>query len=326
MNASLGGNLLSIVVPVYNEADVLPELYRRLQAVRDGLADIDVELVFVNDGSRDDSGLVIRELADADDSVGVVELSRNFGKDVALTAGLDFAKGDAVVVMDADLQDPPELISDMVAKWRQGFDVVYGQRISREGETFFKKGTAFVFYRLVNALSKVELPIDTGDFRLISRRVLDSVSQCRERHRYLKGLFTWVGYRQTALPYTRVPRLSGKTKYSYLKLWNFALEGITSFSLLPLKAATYAGVFVAFLALAYLVTVIVKTLLFGDPVRGWPSLMVVILFLGGVQLICLGVIGEYLGRVFNEVKKRPLYLIDAHKPSHFQKPSERIEE
>lgn len=319
------GKLLTIVVPVYNEEDVLPEFYRRLQAVREGLGRVDTELVFVNDGSSDGSASIIRELAEADGSVGFVDLSRNFGKDIALTAGLDFAKGDAVVVLDADLQDPPELIPEMVDKWRQGYDVVYGRRISREGESLFKKSTAYAFYRLVNGLSKVELPLDTGDFRLISRRVLDSVSQCRERNRYLKGLFTWVGFRQTELPYKRVPRLSGNTKYSYRKLWNFALEGITSFSELPLRAATYAGVFVAFLALAYLVTVVIKTLLYGDPVRGWPSLMVVILFLGGVQLICLGVIGEYLGRVFNEVKRRPLYLVDAHKPSHFPNSNSRIE-
>jgi polyisoprenyl-phosphate glycosyltransferase len=245
----------------------------------------------------------------------VVNLSRNFGKEIATTAGLDHAQGDAVVVIDADLQDPPELIPDLVAAWRHGFDTVYAQRRTRSGETGLKRATAAVFYRLMRRLGRVELPPNTGDFRLMSKRVVDAVRQLREQHRFMKGVFAWVGFPSCAVPYDRAPRHAGVTKWSYWRLWELALEGITSFTVMPLKVATYLGLFVAFLAVVYAVQVVVKTLLFGNPVAGYPSLMTVVLFLGGVQLVTLGVIGEYLGRVFNETKQRPLYLVEAYEPS-----------
>jgi glycosyltransferase involved in cell wall biosynthesis len=250
-----------------------------------------------------------------DDRVAVLSLSRNFGKETAITAGLDHATGDAVVVIDADLQDPPELISELVANWREGFDMVYAKRRSRAGETWLKRGTARIFYRLMQRMGDLKLPEDTGDFRLMSRRVVDAVRQMREQHRFMKGLFAWVGYPSTYVLYDREARSSGISKWSYWKLWNLALEGITSFTVMPLKFATYLGLMVALMSGVYAAQVVVKTLIIGNPVAGYPSLMTVVLFLGGVQLMFLGVIGEYLGRVFNETKQRPLYLVERYLPS-----------
>jgi glycosyltransferase involved in cell wall biosynthesis len=273
------------------------------------------EVVYVNDGSTDGTLAVIEGLLRTDDRVAVLSLSRNFGKETAITAGLDHAVGDAVVVIDADLQDPPELIPALVSCWRSGFDMVYAKRRSRAGESWLKRGTASGFYRLMQCMGDLKLPEDTGDFRLMSRRVVDAVRQLREQHRFMKGLFAWVGYPTTYVLYDRAPRCSGKSKWSYWKLWNLAIEGITSFTVMPLKLATYAGLVVALLSGVYAAQVIVKTLIIGNPVAGYPSLMTVVLFLGGVQLVCLGVIGEYLGRVFNETKQRPLYLVERYVPS-----------
>jgi glycosyltransferase involved in cell wall biosynthesis len=303
---------LSVVVPAYNEEEVLPELQNRLSAVLEGLG-AEWEILYVNDGSRDGTLGVINGFADP--RVAVIDLSRNFGKEIAMTAGLDHARGDAVVVIDADLQDPPELIPELVRKWREGFDVVYARRAAREGETLVKKATAKLFYRAIQSLSRVDIPPDTGDFRLLSRRAVESLKLLREQHRFMKGLFAWIGYPHVAVYYRRDPRFAGEPKWNYWRLWNFAIEGITSFSIAPLKLATYVGLLTALGAFIAAAVVVYKTLVYGDPVRGYPSLMVVMLFLGGVQLMSLGMIGEYLGRMFNETKRRPLYLVNRFLPS-----------
>jgi len=306
--------ILSVVVPVFNEEECLLEFHKRTSTVLNYLK-INWEIIYVNDGSSDETIKILNGLGDK--RVGIVDLSRNFGKEIAMTAGLDHAQGDAVVVIDADLQDPPELIPELVAKWKEGFDVVYARRTSRDGETFLKKMTAKYFYRTIQSMSLVKIPEDTGDFRLLSRRAVDAIKQLPERHRFMKGLFAWIGYPQVAVYYHRDPRYAGKSKWNYWKLWNFALEGITSFSIGPLKIATYVGLFIALDSFFYAAFIIYKTLMYGDPVKGYPSMMVVMLFLGGVQLIFLGMIGEYLGRMFNETKNRPLYLVNKYIPSSF---------
>ena len=299
---------LSVVVPAYNEEQVLPAFHKRLSTVLDSIS-MDAEVVYVNDGSTDNTLTVIQHLRQSDPRIGIVDLSRNFGKEIALTAGLDHVSGDAVVIIDADLQDPPELIPEMLKYWTDGYDVVYAKRISRDGESRIKQGTAYAFYRVIQKVSRVKIPEDTGDYRLLSRRAVDALRQLREQHRFMKGLFAWIGYPQKAVMYKRDGRFAGQTKWNYWKLWNFAIEGITSFSIAPLKVATYVGLMIAIGAFMYSGIIIYKTLVYGNPVAGYPSLMVVILFLGGVQLITLGVIGEYLGRMFDESKQRPLYFM-----------------
>ena len=307
--------LISIVVPAYNEADGIAEFNRRLSDVRAKLWERS-EVIYVNDGSRDDTFAILRLLRERDPTISIVNLSRNFGKEIALTAGLDHSHGDAVIVIDADLQDPPELIPVLIKRWREDeADVVFARRSSRAGESWFKKVTAYGFYRVINAISRQRVPVDTGDFRLLSRRAVDAVTMLRERHRFMKGLFAWIGYRQVAVPYERDSRLAGSTKWNYWRLWNFSLEGITSFSIAPLKVATYIGLFTAIIAVVYGILIIGRTILFGNPVPGYPSLLVIMLFLGGVQLVSLGIIGEYVGRIFNETKQRPLYLVDAILPA-----------
>ncbi len=307
---------ISVVVPCFNEGAVLPAFHRRLSVVMHALGER-WEAVYVNDGSEDDTFSVLERLAASDTSVALLNLSRNFGKEIAMTAGLDHAAATgAVVVIDADLQDPPELIPELVAVWRQGIDVVYAQRRRRSGESLAKLGTAKAFYRVMERLStRVALPPDSGDCRLMSRRSVDALLRLREHHRFMKGLFAWVGYPSQAVLYDREPRAAGHSSWNYWALWNLALEGITSFTVLPLKIATYIGLFTALAALLFGGQLIVRTLLFGNHVAGYPSLMAVILFMGGVQLMTLGVIGEYLGRVFNEVKRRPLYLVERYLPS-----------
>jgi glycosyltransferase involved in cell wall biosynthesis len=309
-----GRELLTVVVPAFNEAAVLPAFHARLAAVLDRL-DLAAEVLYVNDGSADATLAVLERLKATDARVAIVDLSRNFGKEIALTAGLDHALGDAVVVIDADLQDPPELIPELVARWRQGYDVVYAQRTARDGETALKRLTAFLFYRLMQRIGRVRIPRDTGDYRLLSQRAVEALRRLREHHRFMKGLFAWIGFAQTAVPYRRDARLAGETKWNYWRLWNFALDGITSFTTVPLKLATYAGLAVAGLAFTYGLFIVVHTLVLGNPVPGYPSLLTVILFLGGVQLFFIGVIGEYLGRIFNETKQRPLYFVNAYHPA-----------
>ena len=300
---------LTLVIAAYNEQESLPLLQPRLAAVLDAMPDVDGRVLYVDDGSRDGTWDVMQSLAAADPRVSLLRLARNFGKEPALTAGLDHVDSDAAVVLDADGQDPPELLPAFVARWREGYDVVYGTRTHRLGESWLKRFTAAVFYRVMNSLSDLPIPQDTGDFRLMSRRVLDALRQLRERQRFMKGLFTWVGFRQTAIAYERAPRLAGATKFSYWRLWNLALEGITSFSTLPLRLATYVGVVTALVAFGWGGWIIARTLVWGDPVQGWPSLMTVVLFLGGVQLMALGILGEDLGRLYVEAKQRPLYLV-----------------
>jgi glycosyltransferase involved in cell wall biosynthesis len=313
---------LSVVIAAYNEAQALPGMHERLARVLDGI-ELHSQVIYVDDGSRDATWRVLCEIAVADPRVQLLRLSRNFGKELALTAGLDRADGDAVLVLDADGQDPPELLPAFLAKWREGFDVVYGRRSSRAGESWLKRFTAGSFYRVLNRLSPTSIPADTGDFRLMSRRVVDALRELRERQRFMKGLFAWVGYPQVAIDYQREPRIAGRSKFNYWRLWNFALEGITGFSTAPLRVATYFGLGTSLVAFGYGSWVIVRTLLRGDPVPGWPSLMAVVLFLGGVQLMALGVIGEYLGRLYLEAKQRPLYLVQEWLPGSGQAQSSR---
>ncbi|KAM3099444.1 glycosyltransferase family 2 protein [Phormidesmis sp. 146-35] len=299
---------LSVVIPCYNEGANVDYLFERLFASLDKL-NVKYEIVCVNDGSKDDT--LERLIAYHRDhpTVKVVNLSRNFGKELALSAGLDYTNGATIVPIDADLQDPPELIEEMLDKWREGYDVVYAIRRSRQGESWLKRLTANLFYRVISGISNVYIPRNTGDFRLLDRRVVDVIKQMPERTRFMKGLFAWVGFKQSHIYYDRPQRHQGKTTWNYWRLWNFALDGITSFSLVPLKVWSYLGFMMSVLALFYAAYLIVRTLILGIDVPGYTSLMVVVLFLGGMQFIMLGIFGEYLGRIFEEVKGRPLYLV-----------------
>ncbi len=299
---------LSVVAPVYNEEAILPELYRRVREVLDG-AGLSWELVLVNDGSRDRSPQIMRELHARDPRVKVVDFARNFGHQIAITAGADYATGDAVVIIDADLQDPPETILDLVAKWREGYEVVYAVRSERKGETWFKEFTAKAFYRLIYRITDINIPQDTGDFRLMDRKVVDALKQMREHHRFMRGLSVWVGFRQTGVKYVRAERYAGETKYPLKKMVKFALDGITSFSYLPLQLAMYLGFIAAGLSVLGIIAAIILRLSGSHAFYGQASTLVSVLFLGGVQLICLGIIGEYLGRIYDEVKNRPLYIV-----------------
>ena len=320
-NESNNPRLLSVVAPAYNEGAGLNEFYTRLvEAVKE--LDLELELIYVNDGSNDDTFEIMLKQHSNDSRITIIDLSRNFGKEIALTAGLDYASGDAVVVIDTDLQDPPELISKMVEKWDEGFEVVNAKRIKRKGETAFKKITSYLYYRFLDQLSDIRIPKDTGDFRLLSRIALDSLLELREKHRYMKGLFAWVGYTQTEITYERDERFTGESKWSFWSLLDLAFEGLTSFSVLPLRLASMLGFLTAFAGLIFAIFVIIKKIMFGDPVAGYPSLVVLIAFIGGIQLLALGIIGEYLGRVFNETKNRPLYLIKDIKPSNYSKKGE----
>lgn len=304
-----GKDLVSVVVPVFNESAVISAFFERASRALRELPDADYELVFVDDGSTDDSYAQLAALAASDPRVRVVKFSRNFGHQIAITAGLDHASGDAVVVIDADLQDPPEVIARMVEQWRAGFDVVYGVRADRAGESAMKLMTAKAFYRLLNRITKISIPVDVGDFRLISRRVADHLRQLREKDRFVRGLVSWLGFRQTGVGYNRESRFAGETKYPYSKMLKFAFDGVTSFSTVPLKLASWLGYAASFLAFLYLLSVFVQKLR-GITVPGFATIMVAMMFLGGVQLICLGIIGEYLGRVFNECKPRPVYVVE----------------
>ncbi|OQA39806.1 MAG: hypothetical protein BWY52_03022 [Chloroflexi bacterium ADurb.Bin325] len=299
---------LSVVAPVYNEEAILHELYRRLTAVLDG-AGLDWELVLVNDGSRDRSPQIMRELHAADPRVKVVDFARNFGHQVAITAGADYAQGDAVVIIDADLQDPPEVILDLLAKWREGYEVVYAVRAERKGETWFKEFTAKAFYRIIYKITDIDIPMDTGDFRLMDRKVVEALRTMREKHRFMRGMSVWVGFKQVGVQYVRAERYAGETKYPLKKMLRFALDGITSFSYFPLQVATYFGFIAAALAVLGIIVTVILRLSGSHAFYGQASTLVAVLFLGGVQLISLGIIGEYLGRIYDEVKGRPLYIV-----------------
>ena len=301
--------LLSVVVPCYNEEEVIGETIRRLQAFCADLADMQVELVFVDDGSRDRTRELLRAFAATDARVRVIGFARNFGHQIAVTAGIDAACGDAVVLIDADLQDPPEVVHEMVAKWREGYDVVYGTRTERPGESAFKLATARAFYRLLNRLSDVPIPLDTGDFRLMSRAVVETLKAMPERDRFVRGMVSWVGFRQIALPYRRAERFAGESKYPLSKMLRFATDCILSFSIKPLQMSVTLGSLAAALAMSGIAYALYLRIFTSVWVEGWTALMIAVLFLGGVQLICVGILGEYIGRIYNEVKRRPLYVV-----------------
>jgi len=300
---------ISVLIPVYNEQEVLDHLYSRLIQLAKDEPKYHFEFFFVNDGSRDETLSMIKHYAEIDTRVGYLNFSRNFGKEIAMIAGLDHVIGDATVIIDADLQDPPELIHQMIDFWEEGYDDVYARRRSRSGETWLKKTTSKMYYRLLQRVSEIEIQPDTGDFRLLDRRVVDALKQFRESERYTKGMFSWVGFRKKEIIYDRDPRAAGSTHFRYGVLVNFAIDGITSFTTAPLRLSTYLGFFISLIAFVYIIVIIFQTI-FGSHLSGYPSMMAVILFLGGVQLVSLGIIGEYIARIFNETKQRPLYLVE----------------
>nr|WP_255772798.1 glycosyltransferase family 2 protein [Paracandidimonas lactea] len=299
---------MSVVIPLYNEHEVIVQMHERLTAVLVNLG-IPYELVLVDDGSRDGTPHAMSELAQEDPAVTAVFLSRNFGKEAALTAGLEHAAGDAVIIMDADLQDPPELIPKMLQAWKEGADVVCMRRRSRAGETWLKRLSAHHFYRVLNAISDVDIPPDTGDFRLLSRKAVYAINQLNERNRYMKGLFAWIGLPTTVIEYDRMPRAAGVTKWDYMGLLNLAFQGITSFSIAPLRLAMAAGLVTALFGILFTLWIVVKALVLGDPVQGYPSLISMITILGGAQLLSIGLLGEYIGKTYYEAKQRPVYLV-----------------
>ncbi|MEJ2759294.1 MAG: glycosyltransferase family 2 protein [Anaerolineales bacterium] len=300
--------VFSVVVPMYNEEESLPVLYERIVKVMDTTGEA-WEFVLVDDGSSDRTAAVMRELAEADERVRPVIFSRNFGQQSAVKAGLDYARGQAVVVIDADLQDPPEVILQLIEKWREGYEVVYAQRTVREGETFFKKLTARLFYRLINRITDINLPLDTGFFRLLDRRVVDEINKLTEHHRFFRGISIWVGYKQTAVPYRREARYAGETKYPLRKMMKLAMTAITGFSYFPLQVATYLGFISSGISILFIPVVIIMRLMGNQEFLGQASTLISVLFLGGVQLIFLGILGEYIGRIYDEVRNRPLYIV-----------------
>jgi len=303
---------ISILIPAYNEEAVLEKLFVRLGNLANGTKDYEFEFLFVNDGSRDKTLEIIKEHAETDKRVSYVNFSRNFGKEIAMIAGLDHVTGDATVIIDADLQDPPELIPKMIAFWEQGYDDVYAKRKSRKGESWFKRNSSKLFYRILQRFSDVTIQEDTGDFRLLDRRAVEALKQFRESERYTKGMFSWIGFNKKEILYDRDERAAGETKWNYPKLINLAIDGVTSFTTAPLRISTVIGVLVSLFTFIYLVYLVIRTLFFGSDLSGYPSMMAVILFLGGVQLLSLGVIGEYVGKIFNETKHRPLYFVEEY--------------
>ena len=301
---------ISVIIPVFNETEVIDVTYKRMKSVMDGI-EMEYELIFVNDGSRDDTEHKIAGYAKKDRTVKLLSFSRNFGHQCAISAGMDYASGDAVVVIDADLQDPPELIPKMIKKWQEGYEVVYGKRLKRKGETLFKKATAKLFYRTLKHLTSVDIPVDTGDFRLIDRKVCDVFRRLQEKNRFIRGLVSWIGFRQTYVEYVREERLAGETKYPLKKMMRFAMDGILSFSYIPLKIASFLGFLISGLSFLYLIFVLIQKLFYpAGLLPGWTSIVAVLLIFNGIILILLGVIGEYIGRIYDEVRNRPLYIID----------------
>ncbi len=300
---------ITILVPCYNEEKVLEKFYDRMAPIMNSLSSYEFELLLVNDGSSDRTMDVMQALRRRDSRVSYVELSRNFGKETAMIAGIDYVDSDALVIMDADLQDPPELLPEMISYWEQGYQDVCAKRASRAGETFFKKWSSHMFYKILQRLSDIPVQPDVGDFRLLDRQCIESLRLIRESQRYTKGMFSWIGFRKKEILFHRDARAAGKTKWNYWKLFNLALEGITSFTIVPLRMASFAGCSLAIIAMLYMLVIVFKTLAFGEAVAGYPSLISVILFIGGIQLFFLGIMGEYLGRIFNESKRRPLYLV-----------------
>lgn len=311
---------ISILIPAYNEQEVLGHLYQRLGKLANDNRAYEFEFLFVNDGSRDKTLDTIKEFAKLDNRVSYVNLSRNFGKEIAMMAGFDHVTGDATVIIDADLQDPPELIPKMIKYWEEGYDDIYAKRNSREGETWFKKASSEWFYKILQKTTHIPIQIDTGDFRLLDHRCIEALQQIRESQRYTKGMFSWIGFKKKEITYDRDPRIAGESKWNYVKLFNFAIDGITSFTTAPLRISSILGFIVSFIAFIFIIVIVIKTTLYGDAVSGYPSTMAVVLFLGGVQLLSLGIIGEYIGRIFNETKGRPLYFVEEyHSGKHVKK-------
>jgi glycosyltransferase involved in cell wall biosynthesis len=298
----------SIVIPLFNEELVVNETYRRVKAVMDSTGE-PYEIIFVNDGSRDGTLGKVREIAKSDRNVCLISFSRNFGHQPAITAGMDYSEGQAVIVIDADLQDPPEVMLKMIDKWKEGYEVVYGLRIKRKGETLFKKITAKIYYRILDKLTDVDIPVDVGDFRLIDRKVCDALKRLPERNRYVRGLISWLGFRQTGVEFVREERLAGETKYPLRKMIKLALDGIASFSYKPLKLASYIGAVISALGFLYLLVVVFQKLFTDTTVQGWASLIAITLFFNGIILLTLGIIGEYIRRIYDEAKGRPIYII-----------------
>lgn len=303
---------ITILIPAYNEEEVLQLLYTRLTNIIDKLTNYNFELLFVNDGSKDKTLDTIKTLRLQDKRISYVDLSRNFGKEIAMMAGFDFSKGDAVIIIDADLQDPPELIPDLIKHWEEGYDDVFAKRRSRAGETWLKTQTAEAFYKILQKITRIPIQKNTGDFRLLDKRCVEALKQMRESQRYTKGMFSWIGYNKIEVLFDRDPRAAGETKWNYFKLMDLAIEGITSFTTTPLRLSSVVGLITSICSFIFMLWIVLKTLIWEDSVAGYPSLMAVILFLGGIQLISIGIIGEYLGRIFNETKKRPLYFVDEY--------------
>lgn len=301
--------LLSVVVPIFNEIEVIDAFYLEMKRFLNSLTSIDYEIIFIDDGSTDESFKKLQKLACIDVNIRIIKFSRNFGHQIAITAGIDNANGDAVVVIDADLQDPPEAIRLFIDKWHNGYDVVYGVREKRKGESWFKLATASFFYRILKKFTKIDIPVDVGDFRLMSRQAVLYFRQFRERDRFVRGLVSWVGFRQIGVKYSRDKRFAGKTKYPIKKMVKFAIDGITSFSNVPLKFASWFGFFTSAFAFAYAIVIFIQKFL-GITVQGFATIVIGMFFLGGIQLICLGIIGEYVGRIFNETKQRPMYIVE----------------
>lgn len=300
--------MISIIVPMYNEEEVIDIFFEKIEAVLNTL-DEDFEIICIDDGSTDGTFEKLEHHSKRNSAIKIIEFSRNFGKENAMTAGLDYCKGDAAIPIDTDLQDPPEKIKEFVEKWRQGYEVVYGTRVSRDTDRLMKRSTASMFYEIYNKLSEATIPENAGDFRLIDRSVINAIKALPEKNRFMKGIFAWVGFSQTSVPYVRQSRAAGTTKWNYWKLWNYALDGITGFSTVPLRLWSYIGATVALFAFIYALFLIVRTLVYGVDLPGYASLMVVVLMLGGIQLLTLGIMGEYIGRLYKEVKNRPNYIV-----------------
>ncbi|MBT2571249.1 glycosyltransferase [Planococcus sp. ISL-110] len=318
--------LLTILIPAYNEEEVLETLLERLLLVTTQISNYEFEFLFVNDGSRDRTLEMLKEMARTHPQIAYINLSRNFGKEVAMLAGIDHVNGDAVIILDADLQDPPELIPEMISYWEQGYDDVFAKRNSRAGETWFKKWSSNSYYNILDKVSNIPIQNNTGDFRLLDRKCIEALKKIRESQRYTKGMFSWIGFNKMEILFDRDPRAAGTTKWNYPKLVNLAIDGITSSTVLPLRISSFLGISVSFLALLYMLYLFFRTLIFNDSIPGYPSMMSVILFLGGVQLISLGVIGEYLGKIFIETKGRPVYLIEEYYSNYRQYETQKAQE
>lgn len=303
---------ISVIIPAYNEEESLPILYERMEKLMESMNNYEFEILFVNDGSKDKTIQIIKEMREKDNRICYVDFSRNFGKEIAMIAGLDYAKGDAVIFMDADLQDPPELIPELVKYWEQGYDDVYAKRRSRKGETWLKKFTSKMYYKVLQKLTRIEIQKDTGDFRLLDRRCVNALKKLRETQRNTKSMFSWIGYNKKEVLYDRDPRIAGKTKWNYMKLFDLAIDGITSFTTSPLRISTFLAIPTFIVLFIYFIYVIAKTFVVHEPIQAFQAIILLILFFSGIQILLFGIIGEYLGRIFNETKNRPLYLVNEY--------------